>query len=86
MIAPLLLFLALISLAVLVIAASLSKRESGYLKSRHGILVIFLGLALIFGGVTTRSSVVLALSLIIGGLDVAAIGFAFAVWKLVQRR
>jgi hypothetical protein len=86
MIAPLLLLLGLVSIAVLVIVASLGKRESGYLKSRHGILVIFLGLALVFAGVTTRSSLVLALTLMFGGLAVAAIGFAFAVWKLVKRR
>ena len=86
MIAPLLLFLAVVSIAVLVIVESLGKRESGYLKSRRGILLILLGLALVFAGVTTRPSVVLALNLIIGGLAVAAMGFAFAVWKLVQRR
>jgi hypothetical protein len=86
MTAPLLLLLGLVSIAVLVIVASLGKRESGYLKSRHGILVIFLGLALVFAGVTTRSSLVLALTLMFGGLAVAAIGFAFAVWKLVKRR
>jgi uncharacterized membrane protein HdeD (DUF308 family) len=86
MIAPLLLLLGMVSIAVLVIVASLGKRESSYLKSRHGILVIFLGLALVFAGVTTRSSLVLALTLMFGGLAVAAIGFAFAVWKLVKRR
>jgi len=36
MIAPLLLFLAVVSIAVLVIVESLGKRESGYLKSRFG--------------------------------------------------
>jgi len=85
MIAPLFLFLAVVSIAVLVIAASLGKRESGSLKSRHGILVIFVGLALAFTGATV-STLVPALTLIVGGLAVAAAGFAFAVWKLVQRR
>jgi hypothetical protein len=51
MLVPLLLFVAVVSIAVL-IAASLGKRESGSLKSRHGILVIFLGLALAFTGTT----------------------------------
>jgi len=85
MIAPLFLFLAVVSIAILVIVASLSKRESGPLKSRHGILLIFVGLALAFTGITV-STLFSALTLIIGGLAVAAAGFAFAVWKLVQRR
>jgi hypothetical protein len=85
MIAPLFLFLAVVSIAVLVLVASLGKREPRSLKSRHGILVIFAGLALAFTG-TTVSTLVPALTLIIGGLAVTTAGFAFAVWKLVQRR
>jgi hypothetical protein len=85
MIAPLFFFLAAVSISVLIILASLPKPESGPLKSRHGILVIFLGLALAFSGTTIRSSLALALSLIIGGLAVAAAGFVFAVYKLARR-
>ena len=85
MIAPLVIFLAAVSISVLIILASLRKRESGPLKSRQGILVIFLGLALAFSGTTVVSSLVLALTLIIGGLAVAAAGFAFAVYKLARR-
>jgi hypothetical protein len=85
MLVPLFLFLAVVSIAVLVIAVTLGKRESGSLKSRHGILVIFLGLALAFTGITV-SSLVPALTFITGGLAISAAGFAFAVWKLVQRR
>jgi hypothetical protein len=85
MLVPLFLFLAVVSIAVLVIAVTLGKRESGSLKSRHGILVIFLGLALAFTGITV-SSLVHALTFITGGLAISAAGFAFAVWKLVQRK
>ena len=85
MLVPLFLFVAVVSIGVLVIAASLGKRESGSLKSRHGILVIFLGLALAFTG-TTISTLVPALTFITGGLAISAAGFAFAVWKLARRR